>query len=62
MLHICKILDSALRPLLPKDDDHNDDVLKVQLLSLKKLFRQFSGIDIFRDVREEGVVGEYIEL
>ena len=62
MLSICKILNSAPWPLLPKDEDHDEDVLKVQLLSLKKVSRQFSGMDIFREVREEDVVEEYIGI
>ena len=62
VLHICKILNSALWPSLPQDDDHDEDILKVQLLSLKKVFRQFSSMDIFRDVKEEDVVDEYIEI
>ena len=34
----------------------------VHTLPLKKVFRQFSGMDIFRDVREEDVIDEYIEI
>ena len=49
-------------PSLPQDDDHDEDVLKVQLLSLKKVFRHFSGMDIFRYVQEEDVLDEYIEI
>ena len=60
VLHICKILDSALWPLLPQDDDHDKDVLKVQLL--ERVFLQFSDMDIFRDVYEEDDVDEYIAL
>ena len=48
--------------MFPHDDDHDEDVLKVQLLSLKKVFRHFSGMDIFRNVREEDVLNEYIEI
>ena len=62
MLYICKILNGAPWPSLPHDDDHDENVLKVQLLLLKKVFRHFSGMDIFRDVREEDVVDEYSQV
>ena len=41
VLYICKIQNSALWPMLPHDDDHDENVLKARLLSLKKVFRHF---------------------
>ena len=60
VLYICKILNTAPWPLLPHDDDHDENVLNVQLFS--QSISSFSGMDIVRDVRKEDAVDEYIEI
>ena len=47
-------------PLLPNDDEHDEDILKVQIKSISKVYEQFSGMDILKDVRQEDITDGYI--
>ena len=62
IFHICKVLNSIAWPLLPNDDEHDEDILKVQIKSISKVYEQFSGMDIFKDVRQEDITDGYIGM
>ena len=62
IFHICKVLNSITWPLLPNDNKYDEDILKVQIKSISKVYEQFSGMDIFKDVQQEDIMNGYIGM
>ena len=60
---ICKIINAAAWPKLPNNDDDNDEnLLKVQLESVSRVYEQFCRMKIFKDFRKDDIVRSYIDV
>ena len=60
---ICKIINAAAWPKLPNDDDENDEtILDLQVKSVSRVFQQFSQMNAFKDVTEDDMVRNYVNV
>ena len=54
---ICKVLNAYTWPKLQNcnEDENDETILKVQLESVSQMYEQFSDMNVFKDINEDGI-------